>query len=125
MKVPSGAVPQALKNANALDKVKVGAIDATTDAINAVAAGDLITSVGGGYACGAFALVELFDHLNGHEPKSRSVNIPLLGVTADNVEKYRSGAQRDGDVRFQGCLADIHSDRVHRRLRGHAQVTPP
>lgn len=83
-----GAV-QALKNANALDKVKVGAIDATTDAINAVAAGDLITSVGGGYACGAFALVELFDHLNGHEPKSRSVNIPLLGVTADNVQKYQ------------------------------------
>jgi ABC-type sugar transport system substrate-binding protein len=83
-----GAV-QALKNANALDKVKVGAIDATTDAINAVAAGDLITSVGGGYACGAFALVELFDYLNGHPPKSRSVNIPLLGVTADNVQKYQ------------------------------------
>jgi ABC-type sugar transport system substrate-binding protein len=83
-----GAV-QALKNANALSKVKVGAIDGTTDAINAVAAGDLITSVGGGYACGAFALVELYDYLNGHPPKSRSVNIPLLAVKADNVKKYQ------------------------------------
>jgi ABC-type sugar transport system substrate-binding protein len=83
-----GAV-QALKNANVLSKVKVGAIDGTTDAINAVASGDLVTSVGGGYACGAFALVELFDYLNGHQPKSRSVNIPLLAVTADNVKKYQ------------------------------------
>jgi inositol transport system substrate-binding protein len=83
-----GAV-QALKNASALAKVKVGAIDGTTDAINAVAAGDLITSVGGGYACGAFALVELYDYLNGHPPKERSVNIPLLAVTADNVKKYQ------------------------------------
>ena len=83
-----GAV-QALKNANALASVKVTAIDATVDAINAVAAGELLTSVGGGYACGAFALVELFDHLNGHPPKSRSVNIPLLSVTAENVQAYQ------------------------------------
>jgi ABC-type sugar transport system substrate-binding protein len=83
-----GAV-QALKNANVLGKVKVGAIDGTTDAINAVASGDLVTSVGGGYACGAFALVELFDFLNGHPPKNRSVNIPLLAVKADNVKQYQ------------------------------------
>lgn len=83
-----GAV-QALKNANALSKVKVGAIDATVDAISAVASGDLITSVGGGYGCGAFALVELFDFLNGHPPKSRSVNIPLLAVTSKNVKAYQ------------------------------------
>ncbi len=83
-----GAV-QALKNANAAGKVKIGAIDGTTDAINAVASGDLITSVGGGYACGAFALVELYDYLNGHAPKNRNVNIPLLAVKSDNVKKYQ------------------------------------
>jgi ABC-type sugar transport system substrate-binding protein len=83
-----GAI-QALKNANVLSKVKVGAIDGTTDAINAVAAGDLITSVGGGYACGAFALVELFDDINGHPPKNRLVNIPLLAVTSANVKAYQ------------------------------------
>ena len=84
-----GAV-QALKNANVLSKVKVSAIDGTTDAINAVAAGDLVTSVGGGYACGAFALVELVDFLNGHPPKSRSVNIPLLAVDSKNVQAYQT-----------------------------------
>jgi inositol transport system substrate-binding protein len=83
-----GAV-QALKNANDLSKVKITAIDGTTDAINAVASGDLLTSVGGGYACGAFALVELVDSLNGHPPKSRSVNIPLLSVTSANVKAYQ------------------------------------
>jgi ABC-type sugar transport system substrate-binding protein len=83
-----GAV-QALKNANLLDKVKVTAIDGTTDAITAVAANDLLTSVGGGYACGAFALVELVDYLNSHPPKARSVNIPLQSVTAANVKAYQ------------------------------------
>ncbi len=83
-----GAV-QALKNANDLSKVKVTAIDGTTDAITAVASGELLTSVGGGYACGAFALVELVDSLNGHPPKSRSVNIPLLSVTSANVKAYQ------------------------------------
>ena len=83
-----GAI-QALKNASDLSKVKVGAIDGTVDAVNAVAAGDLLTTVGSGYACGAFALVELYDYLNGHAPKSRSVAIPLLAVTADNVQAYQ------------------------------------
>jgi ABC-type sugar transport system substrate-binding protein len=84
-----GAV-QALKNANDMSKVKVTAIDGTTDAIAAVASGELLTSVGGGYACGAFALVELVDYLNGHSPKSRSVNIPLLSVTSANVQAYQT-----------------------------------
>jgi ABC-type sugar transport system substrate-binding protein len=83
-----GAV-QALKNAGALDKVKISAIDGTTDAVNSVAAGDLTVTVGAGYACGAFALVELFDHLNGHEPKNREQLIPLLAVTKDNAKKYQ------------------------------------
>ena len=83
-----GAI-QALKNANALSKVKVGAIDGTTDAIAAVASGDLLVSVGGGYACGAFALVELVDFINGHPPKNRIVNIPLLPVTSANVKQYQ------------------------------------
>jgi ribose transport system substrate-binding protein len=83
-----GAI-QALKNANVLDKVKVSAIDGTTDAVNSVAAGDLLVTVGGGYACGAFALVELFDYINGHPPKDREVLIPLVAVTKDNAKAYQ------------------------------------
>ena len=59
------------------------------DAVNAVAAGDLTVTVGGGYACGAFALVELFDYINGHPPKDREVLIPLVAVTKDNATKYQ------------------------------------
>lgn len=80
---------QALKNANALGKVKITAIDGTVDAVAGVAAGDLLVSVGGGYACGAFALVELYDFLNGHQPKDREKLIPLLPVTKDNAKKYQ------------------------------------
>jgi len=83
-----GAV-QALKNANVLDKVKITAIDGTTDAVNAVANGELLTTVGGGYACGAFALVELYDYLNGKTAKDREKLIPLTAVTKDNVKAYQ------------------------------------
>ena len=84
-----GAV-QALKNANALNKIKMTAIDGTPDAVKAVSDGSLLTTVGGGYACGAFALVELYDYINGHAPKDRSVNIPLLPITSKNVQAYQN-----------------------------------
>ena len=42
-----------------------------------------------GYACGAFALVELFDYINGKPPKDREVLIPLVAVTKDNATKYQ------------------------------------
>jgi ABC-type sugar transport system substrate-binding protein len=79
---------QALKNANATG-VFISAIDGTTDAVAGVAAGDLSVTVGGGYACGAFALVELYDAINGHPPKDREKLIPLLPVTKDNATKYQ------------------------------------
>jgi ABC-type sugar transport system substrate-binding protein len=82
-----GAV-QALAAANAADKVKVTAIDGTTDAVAAVVKGELLVTVGGGYACGAFALVELYDFINGHPPKTPEYNLPLLAVTKDNAQKY-------------------------------------
>lgn len=84
-----GAI-QALKNAGDLGKVKMVALDGTTDGVAAVAKGELLATVGGGYACGAFALVELYDYLNGHVPDNRLVNIPLTAVTAKNVAAYQS-----------------------------------
>lgn len=82
-----GAV-QALKAADAADKVDVTAIDGTTDAVASVVSGDLLVTVGGGYACGAFALVELYDFINGHAPKTPEYNLPLLAVTQENAQKY-------------------------------------
>ena len=83
-----GAV-QALGSANALSKVKVTAMDGTKDAVQAVADGKLLTTVGGGYACGAFALVELYDFIKGHKPDNRVVNIPLLPITSANAKQYQ------------------------------------
>jgi len=84
-----GAI-DALKKAGDLGKVKVVAIDGTVDGINAVANGQLVADVGGGDACGAFALVELYDFLHGHMPNKRVVNIPLIAVTKNNVAAYES-----------------------------------
>lgn len=83
-----GAI-QVLKRSGDLKKVHMTALDGTVDAVNAVASGDLLTTVGGGYACGAFALVELYDFINGHKPDNRIVNIPLLPIKSDNVKQYQ------------------------------------
>jgi ribose transport system substrate-binding protein len=83
-----GAI-KALQNAGDMSKVKIVAIDGTVDGIAAVADGNLTTDVGGGYACGAFALIELYDFLHGKKPDNRVVNIPLLPVTADNAKAYQ------------------------------------
>jgi ABC-type sugar transport system substrate-binding protein len=64
-------------------------MDGTVDSVKAVADGELLTTVGGGYACGAFALVELYDFINGHKPDNRVMNIPLLPIKADNVKQYQ------------------------------------
>lgn len=83
-----GAV-QALKSAGVTtDQVKVVGIDGTTDAVAAVLSGDLVTTVGGGYACGAFALTELYDYLNGFPVTQPVYNLPLLPVTKDNAQAY-------------------------------------
>jgi ABC-type sugar transport system substrate-binding protein len=84
-----GAI-QALKNAGQSGKEKITAMDGTVDAVKAVASGDLLVTVGGGYACGAFALVELYDALNGHLPDNRVVNIPLTPITSTNVTAYQN-----------------------------------
>jgi ribose transport system substrate-binding protein len=81
-----GAI-NALTNAK-VSNVKVTMIDGTVDGLNAVVAGQALATYGGGYACGTFALIELFDKLNGHKPDNRSVNIPLTLVNQDNVQNY-------------------------------------
>ena len=83
-----GAI-QALKGQSiGTDKVQVVGIDGTTDAVAAVLAGDMLASVGGGYACGAFALTELYDYLNGFPVTQPVYNLPLLPVTKDNAQAY-------------------------------------
>lgn len=82
-----GAI-QALKNANLLDKVLVGGVDATADALAAMKAGELEVTVfqdakgqGGG---GLDAVVKL---ING-EKVDPVVDIPYVLVTPDNMAEF-------------------------------------
>ena len=85
-----GAI-QALKDANLLDNVLVGGVDATEDALAAMQAGDLEVTVfqdadgqGGG---GVDAAVKL---ANGEtvETDDGVVDIPYVLVTPENIDEY-------------------------------------
>jgi ABC-type sugar transport system substrate-binding protein len=85
-----GAI-QALKNANLLDKVLVGGVDATADALAAMQAGDLEVTVfqdaagqGGGGVDSAVKLAkgETVATVDG------VVDIPYVLVTKDNMADY-------------------------------------
>jgi len=84
-----GAI-QALKNANKLDAVLVGGVDATADALTAMEAGELEVTVfqdaagqGGG---GVDAVLKL---ING-ETVDAVVDIPYVLVTPDNMKDFMS-----------------------------------
>lgn len=82
-----GAI-QALKNANKLSSVKVGGVDATADALNAMKAGDLSVTVfqdaKGQGAGGVDAAVQLH---NGEKVAS-FVNVPYQLVTPSNMADF-------------------------------------
>lgn len=84
-----GAI-NALKAANKLDRVKVGGIDATKDALVAMAAGDLAATVfqdAKGQGSGALdAAVKLV----GKQTVEAYVNIPFQLVTKENMSQFTS-----------------------------------
>lgn len=82
-----GAI-SALSNAN-VTKEKVVMIDGTVDGCDAVQGGSALATFGGGYACGTFALIELYDALHGKYPDNRNVNMPLIPVTQQTVTAYQ------------------------------------
>ena len=112
------------KNAGKLDKVKIVALDGTVDAVTAVANGQLLTTVGGGYACGAFALVELYDSINGHAPDQQIVNIPLLPITKDNVKAYQDQVLNGmNSYALQVRVVDLHAGCEHFSVQDHPALS--
>ncbi len=82
-----GAI-NALKAANKLDKVKVGGIDATKDALAAMAAGDLAATVfQDAKGQGAGALEAAVKLINKQTVESH-VNVPFQLVTKDNMSQF-------------------------------------
>lgn len=83
-----GAI-QALKNANKLKEVKVGGVDATPDALNAMAAGELSVTVfqdaAGQGKGGVDAAIQL---ANGGKV-SKYIDIPFQPVTPENMSQFK------------------------------------
>ena len=82
-----GAV-QAMKDAGRLDGVLVSGVDATGDALKAIAAGSMSQTVmqdAKGQGEGAFSLVQAFFH--GEHP-AEDLLIPFVSITKENLSQY-------------------------------------
>ena len=83
-----GAI-NALKAANLLDQVKVGGIDATADALDAMAAGDLpVTVFQDPVGQGAGSVDAAIKLINKQQVDSY-VNVPFQLVTPENIDQFK------------------------------------
>ncbi|MFT4148558.1 MAG: ABC transporter substrate-binding protein [Paracoccaceae bacterium] len=73
------------------DVVVVG-MDLNPENVDAVEKGDLLFDIGGHWLQGGFALVMMYDYLNGHEIPTDKANVKLglLPLTQDKVAKFRA-----------------------------------
>ncbi|MFV0475563.1 MAG: ABC transporter substrate-binding protein [Pikeienuella sp.] len=73
------------------DVIVVG-MDLNPENVDAVEKGELLFDIGGHWLQGGFALVMMYDHLNGHEIPADKANVKLelLPLTQDMVAKFRA-----------------------------------
>ena len=83
-----GAI-NAIKAAKLLDKVKVGGIDATSDALAAMAAGDLAVTVFQDPAGQGAGAVDAAVKLINKQPVDTYVDVPFQLVTKDNMDQFK------------------------------------
>jgi ABC-type sugar transport system substrate-binding protein len=85
-------------------KLMVGGVDWTPDAIQAVIDKKMVATAGGHFMEGGWAVVMLFDYFNGKDFASESVNIksPMGLITADNAKIYQTkfGTGNWGQINF-------------------------
>jgi ABC-type sugar transport system substrate-binding protein len=72
--------------------IMVVAMDLNPENVDAVEKGDLLFDIGGHWLQGGFALVMMYDLLNGHEIPTEKANVKLdlLPLTQDRVEQFRA-----------------------------------
>jgi ABC-type sugar transport system substrate-binding protein len=73
-----------------LDKVKVGGMDLLNPAVESIEKGELYFSTGGHWMQTGFALIMVFDAINGKLPTETVVKLDLLAVTKDNMAKFKA-----------------------------------
>ncbi len=79
-----------LKEKGILDKVKVGGMDLLDPAISSIEAGELYFSTGGHWMQTGFALVMVYDAINGNLPTETVVRLDLLAVSLDNLDAFKA-----------------------------------
>jgi ABC-type sugar transport system substrate-binding protein len=74
------------------EDIMVVAMDLNPENVDAVESGELLFDIGGHWLQGGFALVMLYDHLNGHEIPAdiANVKLDLLPLTQDRVAQFRA-----------------------------------
>lgn len=74
------------------EDIVVVAMDLNPENVDAVEKGELLFDIGGHWLQGGFALVMLYDHLNGHgiPAEVANVKLDLLPLTQDRVAQFRS-----------------------------------
>jgi ABC-type sugar transport system substrate-binding protein len=74
------------------EDIVVVAMDLNPENVDAVEKGELLFDIGGHWLQGGFALVMLYDHLNGHGIPAdvANVKLDLLPLTQDRVAQFRS-----------------------------------
>lgn len=72
--------------------IMVVAMDLNPENVDAVEAGTLLFDIGGHWLQGGFALVMMYDHLNGHAIPADQANVKLdlLPLTQDRVAQFRA-----------------------------------
>lgn len=74
------------------EDIPVVAMDLNPENVDAVEKGELLFDIGGHWLQGGFALVMLYDHLNGHAIPAdvANVKLDLLPLTQDRVAQFRA-----------------------------------
>lgn len=85
--------------------ILISGLNWSTDAVNLVKKGELVTTVGDHFLCGAWALVLIKDYLSGKDFAASGLEIKIPGfrsVDASNIESYISklGSQKWGAIDF-------------------------
>jgi simple sugar transport system substrate-binding protein/ribose transport system substrate-binding protein len=78
----------ATEQAGRAGEIKVATADDDPDVIKAIKSGDLAATFGTHWTNGGWGLIVLYDHLQGHQPKSRQPEFNLFNINKSNADAY-------------------------------------
>ena len=100
-------------------KILTGGIDLQADAVKEIEAGNMTYSIGGHYLQCSFALIMVYDKINGKDPTENHVKLDCIGVDKSNYQtykdKYLSG---DNNIDFKN-MSKVHNPEA----KGYYEIT--